>query len=96
MDIVGPITPLPEKKTLGGMAHGTSIYSIGIVKWRFHPGSTTLTIHAHCCHPPNTFDLLMVPQRLSSARVGTTDTFTIGDKCSTLSLDGKLSLQIPY
>ena len=52
MDIVGPITPLPEKKTLGGMAHGTSIYSIGIVKWRFHPGSTTLTIHDHCCHPP--------------------------------------------
>ena len=39
---------------------------------------------------------LMRPQRLFGTRGGATGTFTIDDKCDTLSLDGKPYLQIPY
>ena len=31
MDFVGPMNPLPEPRTLGGMAHVTPIAGIGIV-----------------------------------------------------------------
>ena len=38
----------------------------------------------------------MIPQELLSNRVGATGTFTIGDKCDILSLDGKPYLQVQY
>ena len=96
MDLVGSITSLPEPRTLGGMGYGSPIAGIGIVKWRFHTGETNITIHYHCYHAPNDRAHLLIPQKLFSACVGSTGTFNIGDKCYTLSLDGKQSVQNPY
>ena len=96
MDSVGPINTLPEPRTVLGMGHVPPIYFVGIVQWGFHTGATTLTIHAHCYHVPNARTLLLKPQQLFSFRGLSTGTFTIGENCSTLSFDGKLSPQIPY
>ena len=78
------------------MVHGTLIVSIGIVKCRFQTWDTTLTIHSNFYHDPNDHDRLLRPQLLFSTHVGSTGTFTIGDKCDTLSLDGKPYPQILY
>ena len=78
------------------MAHGTPIASIGIVKWRFHTGSTTITIRAHFYHAPNDSACLLIPQQLLSDIRGSTGTFTICDKCDTLSLYVKLSLHYEF
>ena len=88
-DFVGPITPLPEPRTLGVMAHGIPIYGIGIVQWIFHTRDTTLTIHDPCYYVPNDRTCLLIPQQLLGSHGGATGTFTIGGKCATLSLDGK-------
>ena len=93
---MGPITPLPEPRTLGGMGHGTPISGIGILQWILHIRDTTLTIHNHCYHVPNAREHLLIPQQLLSTRGGDTGTFTIGDKCAMLSLDGKPYLRIQY
>ena len=96
MDFVGTITPLQEPRTLVGMGYGTPIYGIGLVQWRFHKGDTTLTIHAHCYHIPNDCAHSLIPQQLFITSGRANGIFTIGDMCSTLSLDGKPSLQNPY
>ena len=96
IDFVGIITPLPEPITLVGMGHGTPISIIGVVQWILHTGYTSLTIHDQCYRVPNVRTFLMSPQRLFGTRGGATGTFTIDDKCATLSLDGKPYLQIPY
>ena len=86
---VGPITPLPEPITLGGMARCTPIDRIRISQCIFHIGSTTPTIHTHYYHIPNSHACLLIPQRLFSACGVSTGTFTIGDKCDMLFLGGK-------
>ena len=96
MDFVGPINPLPQPRTLGGMAHGTQISGIGVVQWIFHTGATTLIIDTHCYHVPNNRACLLIPQRLFNASGGSTGTFNIGENYDTLSLDGKPSLGTPY
>ena len=93
---VVPITPLPEPRTLGGIGNVTPISDIGLVLFIFHTGSTSLTTHTHHYHVPNARACLLNSQQLFSARGGSTGAFTIGNKCSMLSLDGKPSLQIPY
>ena len=91
-----PITPLLEPRPLVGMAIGTPIYGIGVVQCIFHTGSNTLTFHTHWYHFPNSHALLLRPQLLLSALVGSTGTFTIGEKFYTISLGDKPSLPISY
>ena len=94
MDVVGTITPLPEPRTLGDMSHGTPISDFGIVQWILQTGATTITIYDNCYHVPNDRSHLIFPHQLFSACGRSTGTFTIDDKSTTLSLDGKQSLQI--
>ena len=78
------------------MDNGKPIDGIGIVQWIFQTFDTNTTIQSHCYHIPNAHAHLLSPQQLFSTRGGATGTFTISDKCATLSLDGKPSLKIPY
>ena len=96
IDFVVPITPLPEPITLVCMGYGTANAGIGIVKCRFHTGGITMAIQSQCYHVPNSSAQLMGPRQFFSTCGGSTGTFTIGDMCATLSLDGKPSFQILY
>ena len=91
-----PITHLPEPRTLEDMVNVTLISAIGIVQCILNTGDTFLTIHTHFYHIPNDRDLLLRPQILFSGCGVAIGTFTISDKCGTLFLDGKPSLQILY
>ena len=57
---------------------------------------TSITIHYNYYHVPKGCDYLLIPKLLFNPHGGDTGTFNIGDKCATLSLNGKSPLQIMY
>ena len=63
-DFVGDIVVPTHTLHLGGMANGLLIEGIGIVKWTFTAGDTTVAIHSQCYYVPYAKVRLISPQRL--------------------------------
>ena len=94
-DFVGDIVPTRTLK-LGGMAHGMPIEGIGVGKWCFTIGRTSITVHTQCYYVPNAKARLISPQRLFRKTAGIHGQFICTEDHATLSFAGSPDLVIEY
>jgi len=96
-DFIGPITPCPTERKIGGLTQGLLlIEGTGVVEWTFKAGYRTLVVRSRCYFVPDAKARLVSPQRLFDKSKGVTGQYIVEEDKSTLSFDGCDDLIVDY